>query len=350
MDVCGNCGRTRKQGTTFCTGCGCRFADDNPQPTRSDNPFGPPGPSRPADSPAPSASQEFAGYYAPTGTFLAEGSREPAQSQEDAGSQGLPDPRGPAGPWPPGGGYGPPPPGRPFVPAGPGPSHRSRRSSAGFTGLTFRPAVLATVVVLIAAAAAASGAVLYLRHHPSHAEAARNHAQSTQPAQGASAVGQDSSAAGPGGTAPAQGPSDTSPDSSGAGAVTVGAGASQDTDASSVADFLGQYFAAINARDYQSYFSLLSPQVQQGMTQAQFKNGYRSTADSNETLVGISTASDGDMAAEVTFTSHQNPADSPDHSESCTDWDITLFLAQGGSGYVIDPAPAGYYASHQGCS
>ena len=185
MDVCGNCGRTREQGTTFCTGCGCRFADDNPQPTRSDNPFGPPGPSRPADSPAPSASQEFAGYYAPTGTFLAEGSREPAQSQEDAGSQGLPDPRGPAGPWPPGGGYGPPPPGRPFVPAGPGPSHRSRRSSAGFTGLTFRPAVLATVVVLIAAAAAASGAVLYLRHHPSHAEAARNPAQSTQPAQGA---------------------------------------------------------------------------------------------------------------------------------------------------------------------
>jgi hypothetical protein len=86
------------------------------------------------------------------------------------------------------------------------------------------------------------------------------------------------------------------------------------------------------------------------MTQAQFKNGYRSTADSNETLVGISTASDGDMAAEVTFTSHQNPADSPDHSESCTDWDITLFLAQGGSGYVIDPAPAGYHASHQGCS
>jgi hypothetical protein len=215
--------------------------------------------------------------------------------------------------------------------------------------LTFRPAVLATVVVLIAAAAAASGAVLYLRHHPSHAEAARNPAQSTQttpPAQGASAAGQGTSAAGPGGTAPAQGPSD----SSGAGAVTVGAGASQDTDASSVANFLGQYFAAINARDYQSYFSLLSPQVQQGMTQAQFKNGYRSTADSNETLVGISTASDGDMAAEVTFTSHQNPADSPDHSESCTDWDITLFLAQGGSGYVIDPAPAGYHASHQGCS
>ena len=132
--------------------------------------------------------------------------------------------------------------------------------------------------------------------------------------------------------------------------MTVAAGVSQNPDASAVAAFLGQYFAAINARDYQSYLSLLSPQVQQGMTQAQFENGYRSTADSNETLVGISTASDGDLAAEVTFTSHQNPADSPDHSESCTNWDITIFLAQGGSGYLIDPAPSGYQASHQACS
>jgi hypothetical protein len=199
------------------------------------------------------------------------------------------------------------------------------------------------VVVLIAAAC---GAVLYLRHHTSHAEAARNPVQSartTPPAQDASTAGQDASA-------PAQGSSDTSPDSSGAVGVTVGAGASQDTAASSVAGFLGQYFAAINARDYQSYFSMLSPQVQQGMTQAQFEKGYRSTADSNETLVGISAAPDGDLAAEVTFTSHQNPADSPDQSESCTDWDITVFLAQSGSGYVIDPAPADYHASYQPCS
>jgi hypothetical protein len=85
------------------------------------------------------------------------------------------------------------------------------------------------------------------------------------------------------------------------------------------------------------------------MTQAQFEKGYRSTADSNETLVDISTASTGDLAAKVTFTSHQDPADSPDQSESCTDWNITLFLAQGGSGYVIDPAPSGYRASYQPC-
>jgi hypothetical protein len=131
--------------------------------------------------------------------------------------------------------------------------------------------------------------------------------------------------------------------------VTVASGASQDSNASSIAAFLDQYFTAINTRDYQSYFSLLGPQLQQGMTQAQFEKGFRSTADSSETLVGVSTASDGDLAAEVTFTSHQNPADSPDHSDSCTNWDISLFLAQGGSGYTIDPAPSGYQASYQPC-
>ena len=132
----------------------------------------------------------------------------------------------------------------------------------------FRPAVLVTAVVLIAGAAAASGAVLFTaltRRMPNR--------HGTRPSRPSHCPAQDASAAAPDGTLPAQGPSDTSPDSAGAGAVTVGTGASQDTDASSVADFLGQYFAAINARDYQSYFSLLSPGLQQDMTQAQFRTG-----------------------------------------------------------------------------
>ena len=260
MDVCGNCGRTRKQGAVFCTGCGRRFSDDDLQPARPDS--------------------------------------------------------------------------------------RSRRSRTGVTRLTVQPPLVVTAVVLFVAAAVASGALLYVRHHASHSEAARNSTQSTRttpPAQGASASGQ-------GASDPAQSPSGTSPSPSGGSAVTVGAGALQDPDASSVAAFLGRYFAAINAHDYQSYLSLLSPQLQQGMTQAQFEKGYRSVVDSNETLVGISTASDGDLATEVTFTSHQNPADSPDQSESCTNWDITLFLAQGGSGYVTDPPPSGYQALYQPCS
>ena len=68
--------------------------------------------------------------------------------------------------------------------------------------------------------------------------------------------------------------------------MTITAGASQNANAASVAAFLDHYFAAINNHDYQSYVSLLSPQAQQGLTAAQFDSGYRSTADSAETLVG----------------------------------------------------------------
>ena len=305
MDVCGNCGRTRKQGSAFCTGCGRRFADEDQQ---SAGPGGPAEPSRPP---------------------------------EDYRS---------AVPRPPAASYEPTPPGRT-----PGPSDRHRRSGTDFTQLMFRPAVVATVVVLFVAAAATSGVLLYLRHHASQTVSAQNAAHSTRTTPLAPSTG-EVSPSGQGNSALAQSPSDISPSPSDTSsspsnesAVTVAGSVSQDPNASSVAGFLGQYFTAINTRDYQSYFSLLSPQLQQGISQSQFDKGYQSTVDSNETLVSISTASDGDLAAEVTFTSHQNPADSPDQSESCTNWDISLFLAQNNSGYVIDPAPAGYQASYQPC-
>lgn len=270
MDVCGNCGRTRKQGAAFCSGCGHRFADDGPKPAyRPTDTYGPPGGSR-RDSPS-----------------KAEGRRQ-----------------------------------------------------------TSRPTVLVTTVILFAAAAVAAGVLLYVSHHASHGQTARNSAHSapiTPSAHAPSAAGQSS-------PAPAQSPPGTPSDSPDGSAVTVGAGASQDPDASSVAAFLGQYFTAINAHDYQSYLSLLSPRLQRGLTPAQFDEGYRSTVDSNEKLIGISTAPDGDLAAEVTFTSHQNPADSPDHRESCTNWHVMRFLARGSSGWVIDPAPSGYHVSYQSCS
>ena len=211
--------------------------------------------------------------------------------------------------------------------------------------MVFRPAVIATAVIVFAAVAGAA-ALLSVRHHSSHPGAARNlprTVRTTPPAPGVSSS--DLS-----GSEPAPSPSAISSGPSSENGITVGAGAAQDPDAPSVADFLGQYFTAINNRDYQSYLSLQSPQIQQGMTQEKFEEGYRSTVDSSETLVGISTSPDGDLAADVTFTSHQDPADSPDQSESCTNWSITLFLNQDGSGYLIDPAPSGYHASYQPCS
>ena len=217
------------------------------------------------------------------------------------------------------------------------------------------------IAVLTAAFVVGSGAaiiVLRFGHHP-RTEAVQNSGESTQltPGQdvsGPAGGGQASAGAstGPGATGSGSaGPGSSGPGSTGpgsAGQVTIGPAASQNANASSVAAFLGRYFTAINTRDYQSYSSLLSPPMRQ--TAAQFASGYRSTVDSAETLVSISAGPNGDLVAAVTFTSHQDPADSPDHQQSCTKWSITLFLEQTSGGYLIDQPPPGYHASYQACS
>jgi hypothetical protein len=45
----------------------------------------------------------------------------------------------------------------------------------------------------------------------------------------------------------------------------------------------------------------------------------------------------------VTFVSHQNPADSPDHA-ACNRWHITLFLKSDGHGYHIRRHQPGFPA------
>jgi hypothetical protein len=197
-----------------------------------------------------------------------------------------------------------------------------------------------TLAITFAVGSAAALILLHVGHHTPRKEAARNSGESTRLIPAAS---QD-------GSAPAASPTSSSAGPSGVGQVTITAGASQDANATSVAAFLDHYFTAINNHDYQSYVSLLSPQAQQGLTAAQFDKGYRSTADSAETLVGISAAANGDLTAAVTFTSHQNPAASPDQQESCTDWNISLFLLQSAGGYLVDQPPPGYHASYHACS
>ena len=132
------------------------------------------------------------------------------------------------------------------------------------------------------------------------------------------------------------------------GAITMTAAAAQNPDASSVAAFLNRYFAAINAHSYATYLALLSPQLQQDETPASFDQGFQGTADSAEQLVNIYAADNGDTAVAVTFVSHQNPTPA-DHEESCTDWNITLYLGQDGNGYLIDAAPPGYHAASSPC-
>jgi hypothetical protein len=200
-------------------------------------------------------------------------------------------------------------------------------------------AVIAVVAIL--AAAGTTAVILSGRHDTPRA---RDQALAV-PTQ---SVASSSAAPGTSGPPPSSAPA-VSPPADGGQTVAVAANAAQDTAAPSVAAFLGQYFSTINSRDYQTYMSLRSPQAQQGLTAQQFAKGFASTSDSAETLTGLSTASNGDTVAAVTFTSHQNPADSVDQAEACTNWDISLFLQPDGTSYLIDLPPSGYQASHSAC-
>jgi hypothetical protein len=208
-------------------------------------------------------------------------------------------------------------------------------------------------MALIAAAAAvvlvAIGAGLFFLLRPGH-QSVRTVAQSglSSPVRSAPQTAQDSAsppatvssaAAAP---SPAAGPSTV-------GSVTVSAGAAQNPAATAVATFVSQYFSAINSHDFQAYDSLLTPQLQQSETAESFSNGFSSTADSDETLVAVTPAANGDTAATITFTSHQNAAQGADGTGTCTGWNITLFLESNGTGYLDGEAPSTYHAYPKSC-
>jgi hypothetical protein len=129
--------------------------------------------------------------------------------------------------------------------------------------------------------------------------------------------------------------------------VAVAAAAAASPQATGVAAFLGQYFDAINRHDYAAYTALEGPR-EQGMSRAQFDSGYDSTSDSAQTLLGIAVAGNGDLIAQVSFTSRQQPGQSITGT-SCTDWTISLYLLPAGQGFLIDSPPSSYHAAYAAC-
>jgi hypothetical protein len=102
---------------------------------------------------------------------------------------------------------------------------------------------------------------------------------------------------------------------------------------------LSRHFQGINRRDYAEYVSGLTPQERADQPQSNFDSGYATTTDSGMTLTSLSSTGSG-LAATVTFTSRQAPADSVDNS-ACNTWTITYYLVPDGTGYLIGPAPSG---------
>lgn len=139
-----------------------------------------------------------------------------------------------------------------------------------------------------------------------------------------------------------------SPASAPASIVSVAPSAEGDPRVQVVLALLQRYFTAINQHDYRAYASLLAPPVLRQSSASGFASGYASTTDSDATLTGITAASSSGLAARVTFTSHQEPAESPDNS-ACDHWAITLYLVPDGDGYLITTPPSGYHAAHSAC-
>ncbi|MDX6333795.1 MAG: hypothetical protein QOG05_1135 [Streptosporangiaceae bacterium] len=126
--------------------------------------------------------------------------------------------------------------------------------------------------------------------------------------------------------------------------MSIGPGLAGRADVRRVAALLDRYFAAVNDRDYQAYAHLFT---QRHLTPREFAWGYRTSHDSKAALVGTGRLKGG-LKATVTFTSHQDPAGSPDHSR-CIDWRITLFLHRAGTAYRIGTPPPGYRAALHAC-
>jgi hypothetical protein len=204
--------------------------------------------------------------------------------------------------------------------------------------------VVALVVVLAGAAAGAGswyafGTKPLARQSPVAATSATPSSPSSpsQPAPGGSSPeGSLAGSSSPGSSLPAASP----------GPVSVAPAAAQYPAASRITPVITEYFQAINQRNYAGYLTTESPG--NALSAQQFQTGYESTADSDVLVTSMFTAPDGRPAADVTFTSRQQPQDGPD-GESCTSWRVTMFFDFDGANYTIGSPPGYYRASYQAC-
>lgn len=193
-----------------------------------------------------------------------------------------------------------------------------------------------TIIALLAAVTlAAGGAAVWQVKRSDRLNAASTPLQSQSPRASSSAA--PSAAA----SSPATRPT------AGNVAVTIVPAVAGDPHAHLVAALLTVYFSSINNHDFQDYEALFIPQIRG--SSAGFSAGYRTTTDSDATLVELVATGQQNLAATVTFTSRQNPADSPNHA-ACDRWNVVLTLKHTAAGYLIGRSPPGYHPSVRLCA
>jgi len=211
---------------------------------------------------------------------------------------------------------------------------QARRRPAWHRGPLTLP--IAALVVVLAAAAAGAGSWYAVRSTP----AAHLSAIAT-PSVSRNSPSPPSSA-----TADGTAPVPSSPSSPAGNLVSLAPAAALYPAAASIQPVITAYFQAINSRDYAEYLTTQSPG--NALTAQQFQTGFESTRDSSVLITSLGNAPDGRPAADVTFTSRQQPQDGPE-GESCTNWHVTMFFDDNAGTYTIGAPATGYQASYQAC-
>lgn len=119
-----------------------------------------------------------------------------------------------------------------------------------------------------------------------------------------------------------------------------GSGGSQETQPhplSGITATLSAYFNAINARNYHLAWSQLSPAGQSANPYAGFAAGESTTTIAGWQLHGITPGlRPGTYVAFVTFRSHQNPGQAPNHIDSCDDWTLNYTMTPASDRWLIN--------------
>jgi hypothetical protein len=152
---------------------------------------------------------------------------------------------------------------------------------------------------------------------------------------GPTAGGTGPAGAGPS-SAPSTGPVGTAGPTGSPGPVVVAPALQARPETPEVVALLGAYFSAIDQRDFDALRRTLVPRAGLPSTAAEFNRRYKSTEDSDVRLLGLGAGPDGGLVASVSFTSHQDPADSPDGVSPCLRWSIAYPLVRVDGSLRID--------------
>ena len=205
------------------------------------------------------------------------------------------------------------------------------------------PVALLVATLITAGLLALSGWGIFSVAQAAEAAAGQSGAANTQAGAANTQAGGQANAGSqqPGGGTGSQAANGASSQPANGASSQPGGGTGSAQPATGITATLAAYFNAINARNYQVAWSELSAANQAANPYAQFAAGESSTTIQNVYLHGIAAGSQpGTSVAEITFRSHQDPSQAPNHSDSCDDWTLDYTMIQSSGRWLIDSANA----------